>query len=111
MKTNARRMSISEFQILFDVSVPSYESCTCKDPVTEAQKIRLHDAKLNTSGLRLKSQATAIIKELNRREKLGLCDVDTVILIMQAGIRPRTPYRAMSQKHAFQLLSRRMRRC
>ena len=106
------RMSIEEFQFLFDVSVPSFEACTGsgRDPVTERQKIQLHEAGLNTRGLKCKSQATAIIKALNRREDLGLCDVKTVLLIQEVGIRVRTPFRIMSQKHAFQLLSRRITR-
>lgn len=105
---SALRMSVKDFQILFDVNIPSRETCKSRVPVTENQKTFLHDAGLNVTGITLKSQATVIIKEINRRKKFGLCDVKTVMLMQEARVRHRTPYRVMTQKHAFQLLSRRL---
>lgn len=108
MNPNARRMSIKDFQVLFEVTIPSTETCKSKTPITDSQKIALHDAGLNVKGIVLKSQATVIIKEINRRKRFGLCDVKTVMLMQEARVRHRTPYRVMTQKHAFQLLSRRL---
>lgn len=103
-----KRMSVTEFTAIFSVSIPSAESCKCKDRITSNQKFELHDAGLNVSGL-LKSQATVILKEIHRRERLGLCSPKAVLLIKEVGVKPRTPYRCMSSKHAFQLISRKMK--
>jgi len=105
-----QRMSVKDFQFLFDVTIPPFEACTGRgrEPVTVKQRAQLHEAGLNTTGLKCKSQATAIIKTLNKRQEMGLCDVHAVLLILATGARPRTPYRIMTQKHALQIISRKL---
>ena len=63
-------MSVNEVTTLFGIKILSYEKCARKEPITELQKIKLHDLGVNIKGLKCKGQATALIKALNNRRKI-----------------------------------------
>lgn len=100
-----KRMSVNEVSVIFEIKIPAYEKCARKDPVTELQKIRLHELGVNTTGLKCKGQATALIKALNKRDAEGLVDAFAVMLIREIGYKNRKPFKTMTQKYAFQILS------